>query len=130
MCASITIFSNSIWFLEFFSKEKVIFKRKTFFLKNILLAKWKKFSTKKWCLVMFLKEFFSYYQIGDYSQENVRKWKSSLRRFTQIWLWIWYETQNFNHLSISFNITLLATYWNQTSVFFLFFLHFLQLKPP
>jgi len=59
--------------LEIFSKEKVIFKRKTFFLKNIHLAKWKEFATKKWCLVMFLKEFFSYDQIGDYLQENVGK---------------------------------------------------------
>jgi hypothetical protein len=79
---------------------------------------------------MFLNDFFSYDQIGDYLQESVGKWKSSLHRFTQIWLWIRYETQNFNHFSISFNITLLATYWNQTSVFSLFFPLFLQLKPP
>jgi hypothetical protein len=76
---------------------------------------------------MFLKDFFSYDQIGDYLQENVGKWKSCLGRFTQILPWIRYETKKFNHLSISFKITLLATYWNQTSVFFP---SFFAIKPP
>ncbi len=130
MFGSITIFKNSIWFLESFSEEKVTFEKKTFFWKAFTLPNGKNLPQKKWCLVMFWKEFFSYDQIGDYPQENVGKWKSSLGRFTQIWLWIRYETQYFNHLSISFNITFLATYWNQTSIFSYIFFSFLAIKTP